>query len=156
MPNGLPTETPKSSKMLKNPEKPSTKCPPGGYVTPTLKKTRKSHQIYAYQGGPICNPYTPVQSKHMFSISYFSSKIHRTYLQNAPFWTPFGLLWAPKCVHMPLFRCFWGSLKNHVFLQGFRCSLLLHNGSKLAPPGSNFLTPFWSVMHTQRYGVSHK
>ena len=52
----------------------------------------------AFQGGPICNPYTPVQSKHTFSFSYFSSKMSQNDSPNAPFWAPFGTLGAPKCL----------------------------------------------------------
>ena len=112
---GSPRKPQNPPQILKNHQKSSKKCLPGCYFTLTLKNNAKSCEMCAFQGRPRCNPYTPVQSKHTFSFSYFCSKMHRKDLKHAPFRAPFGFLWAPKWLQMPLFRCFGRCLKHHVF-----------------------------------------
>ena len=85
--------------ILKNPQKSSKvlpKVPPGMLLYADPEKIWKSSEMCAFQGGPICNPYTPVQSKHTFSFSYFCSKMHRKDLQNATFWAPLGTQMLPN------------------------------------------------------------
>ena len=43
---------------------------------------------------------------------------------------PFGYLWGPLGVKMPLLGLSGGSLKNRVFWEGSRCSLWLQNDSQ--------------------------
>jgi hypothetical protein len=58
---------PKSLKILKN-------CVPEASLRALLKKTPKMIEKVIFPGGWICNPYTPVQSKHTFSFSRFGQK----------------------------------------------------------------------------------
>ena len=59
---------------------------------------------------------------------------------------PFGHRLGPLGTKMPLLDRSGGSLKNNVFLDGSRCSLLLEKVPSLAPRTSNFLTPFCHLL----------
>ena len=138
MPNGIPKGHPKSLKTCKNPQKSSPKCLPGRIFTQTLKKHRKL----------MISGWANMQSVHAcavqthFSVFIFFLNMHQKYLQNAPFWAPFGPLGHQNTAFGP----FRGQPKKQRFFGWFpmltfaaKCH---HFGSTTAQLLDPFLVPF--------------
>ena len=58
-------------KILENLQKSSKVLPKVPFWKELYADLKKSSKIDDFWGGLLCNPYTPVQSKHTFPLSYF-------------------------------------------------------------------------------------
>ena len=124
MPNGSPRGIPKSSKIRKNLEKCSPKCPLGWYLKQTLKKQGK----FMILGRPgTLSMRLGLKREHRFHFWHRSLKRYQKDLQNAPFWAPFGHPGRPNAAFGP----FWGQPKISCFFRVVQMPLSARNSSFL-------------------------